>query len=667
MPRPSRASTSRSTKIPADFTILGRDVDGDPLAYSVVTPPSHGQLTGLGPAFHFTPAPNYSGDDALTVKANDGQLDSTPALVRLKINPVNDAPLANSQSVTATEDIPVSLVLVATDVDGDALTYSVVAQPAHGVLSGNPPNLTFAPQLNFNGADSFTFKVNDGAADSPTALVTLTVAPVNDAPVAEAQSLNVTHDVALAVTLRGTDVDGDALTFTVVSQPQHGTVSGAPPDVQYAPNEGFTGTDGFSFTVNDGHADSAPGLVSLTVGAGEGGAVPRNTTQLNGWSCGCGQTGASPLWFGLAAGWLLRKRRRAALSAVFGVFVALAVSDVAVASGAKTKPKSAKAAPKPKEPVPEPLPTISAPAPVPAPLPVPLVAPTGRPSLAALEVAVTVPNEKLDAAAFTDMLVTAVDQSQLFKVISASEVATLLGAERQRQLMGCGEDSCLEELVGALGARYLLQGSVGKVGANYLVTVRLFDTQHSRVLARTSLQATDASLLLNLMWSATQQTLDAAAATLPEEEAKRWRDRPQHEPAVAAAPERSKLGLAATGVFGYQPLAASGTRSSVGGEVDLTWRIGRLDLSAGVVISPSPGARLSAAFALFAGRQRLALAVRGTAFPLSGVYGGGPAVVYEFALTPMWGIRAIMGADFYGGTGQLVVALLGGLGAEVHF
>ena len=74
--------------------------------------------------------------------------------------------------------------LPATDADGDPLTYSIVEQPAHGALSGSGASRTYTPAPNYNGPDSFTFEANDGTADSNTATVSLTVLPVNDAPVA---------------------------------------------------------------------------------------------------------------------------------------------------------------------------------------------------------------------------------------------------------------------------------------------------------------------------------------------------------------------------------------------------------------------------------------------------------------------------------------------------
>src|SRR5207248_2655808 len=157
---------------------------------------------------------------------NDGTVDSTAATVSLTVVHVNHAPVAAAQTATTAEDTAKAIVLTATDADGDPLTYSVVAGPAHGALSGVVPNRTYTPAANYNGPDSVTFKANDGTLNSNVATVTLTVTPVNDAPIATAQSVTTNQDTAKAISLTASDVDGDTLTYVVVTAPTHGTLSG---------------------------------------------------------------------------------------------------------------------------------------------------------------------------------------------------------------------------------------------------------------------------------------------------------------------------------------------------------------------------------------------------------------------------------------------------------
>ena len=260
-------SVTTAEDAPVVITLSGTDVDGAALTYVVVSGPANGVLSGNAPALTYTPNANYNGADSFTFKVNDGQTDSAAATVSISVTPVNDIPIANPQSVTTAEDAAIAITLSGSDIEGGSLTYSVVSAPAHGTLSGTAPNLTYTPATNYNGPDSFTFKVNDGQADSGAATVSITVSAVNDAPVANAQSVTTSQDVAVAITLTGTDVDGGSLTYSVLSAPTHGTLSGTAPNLTYTPAANYNGSDSFTFKVNDGQADSAAAAVSITVTA----------------------------------------------------------------------------------------------------------------------------------------------------------------------------------------------------------------------------------------------------------------------------------------------------------------------------------------------------------------------------------------------------------------
>ncbi len=251
-----------------DITLAGSDIDtGDTLGFAVASQPAHGSVTLLGAVATYTPEANYNGVDSFTFTANDGTADSAPALVSLTVSPVNDAPSAIAGSATVSEDGTVDITLAGSDIDtGDTLGFAVASQPAHGSVSLLGAVATYTPEANYNGADSFTFKVNDGTADSAPALVSLTVASVNDAPSAIAGSATVSEDGTVDITLTGSDIDpGDTLGFAVASQPAHGSVTLLGAVATYTPEANYNGVDSFTFTANDGTAGSAPALVSLTV------------------------------------------------------------------------------------------------------------------------------------------------------------------------------------------------------------------------------------------------------------------------------------------------------------------------------------------------------------------------------------------------------------------
>lgn len=94
----------------------------------------------------------------------------------------NTPPVAYSQSLSTLEDLSTDIILKGSDAEGNALIYTVVNGPAYGALSGPGPNLTYTPAPNYNGQDQFTFKVNDGLADSSLATVNISVIAVNDPP-----------------------------------------------------------------------------------------------------------------------------------------------------------------------------------------------------------------------------------------------------------------------------------------------------------------------------------------------------------------------------------------------------------------------------------------------------------------------------------------------------
>ncbi len=180
------------------------------------------------------------------------------------VEPVNDAPVADDQLVGSRINGSRSITLTASDVELDPLTYAVVTGPAHGTLTGAAPNLIYTPDTDYQGLDSFTFRAHDDTDPSNLATVTIDVA-VNHLPEAIPQAITLDEDSPQAITLSGTDLDADLLSYHIVDPPQNGTLSGTVPDLVYTPNADYYGWDAFTFLVNDGTDDSLSATVSLTI------------------------------------------------------------------------------------------------------------------------------------------------------------------------------------------------------------------------------------------------------------------------------------------------------------------------------------------------------------------------------------------------------------------
>ncbi|MBE4751653.1 tandem-95 repeat protein [Corallococcus sp. ZKHCc1 1396] len=175
----------------------------------------------------------------------------------------NSAPTVEDVHATTPEDTSVDITIPAADPDGDALAFSYTT-PGNGTLTLSGATVTYTPNANFAGEDTFQVMVSDGKKQA-TATVSVTVTPVNDAPVAASAAVTVGYNTSTPITLAATDVDGDALTYTVTTPPVYGTLSGTGAQLLYTPAVDFQGEDPFTFTASDGALTSNAATVSITV------------------------------------------------------------------------------------------------------------------------------------------------------------------------------------------------------------------------------------------------------------------------------------------------------------------------------------------------------------------------------------------------------------------
>ncbi len=127
----------------------------------------------------FTSPGDYQLQASYLLSANHA---ASTATASISVAGTNTAPVAYNQNISVDENSTVNITLTGSDADGDSLSYALVTQPAHGSLSGSAPNVTYTPDIDYFGNDSFTFKVNDGTVDSPLATVNITVSEETPAP-----------------------------------------------------------------------------------------------------------------------------------------------------------------------------------------------------------------------------------------------------------------------------------------------------------------------------------------------------------------------------------------------------------------------------------------------------------------------------------------------------
>ncbi|EPR3582994.1 Ig-like domain-containing protein [Vibrio alginolyticus] len=225
------------------------------------------------------PTANVNGQHSFTYMLTDsGQAVSVPATVTLNITPVNDAPVAVDNSAQLLEGGSFEVNVLGNDSDADVgdsfelTSVTVVDTPAHGSVNVTASGaIVYNPNENYFGEDSFTYTVADLAgAVSNAATVTMTVTPVNDAPMAQAQSQTLDEDNSLVITLVGSDIDNDddTLQYLITEQVSHGVLEQLTNNSwRYTPEADFNGSDFFLFKVNDGDLDSTEVRVDLTVNA----------------------------------------------------------------------------------------------------------------------------------------------------------------------------------------------------------------------------------------------------------------------------------------------------------------------------------------------------------------------------------------------------------------
>ncbi len=265
--------------------VLGNDsdVDGDSLSVITVGTPSNGAaaITGNATTVTYAPKANFHGSDSFTYVASDGNGGTDTGTVTVTVTAVddpppatvNDPPVATNDTATTAEDTAVDMRVLDndTDVEGDTLSVTAVSTTSNGTaaITDDGTTVTYTPNANFHGSDSFTYVVSDGNGGTDTGTVDVTVTAVNDPPVATNDTATTAEDtpVDIDVVANDTDVEGDTLSVTSVSTTSNGTaaITDDGTTVTYTPNANFHGSDLFTYVVSDGNGGMDTGTVNVTI------------------------------------------------------------------------------------------------------------------------------------------------------------------------------------------------------------------------------------------------------------------------------------------------------------------------------------------------------------------------------------------------------------------
>lgn len=255
------------------FTATASDVEGSPLSFTLVGAPTGANIDSLTGVFTWTPTEEQGGNPStgysFTVKVTDADGGINSQLVNVTVNEINEAPVANDDDLETDEDTPLLIELDYTDIDlpANTVTFSIVDEPENGTLSGfdsDTGEVTYTPDLNYNGDDSFTFQVNDGIDDSNVATVNIVVDPVNDAPeLAAILNQAVVAGNLLTFTANSTDVDGGTPTYSLDGNPLGSSINSSTGLFSWTP----TIADVYSFevVVSDGNGGTNSQTVWVTV------------------------------------------------------------------------------------------------------------------------------------------------------------------------------------------------------------------------------------------------------------------------------------------------------------------------------------------------------------------------------------------------------------------
>lgn len=291
------ATTGRNTPVSINVLANDRDVDGDTLALRSGTQGANGSVAINNGQVIYTPRANFTGTDTFTYTAHDGRGGERTGQVSVTVSTQqpqaqqqavavqgNAVPVARADTATVAEDRTATINVLGNDTDANNDTLSIVgfSQGANGSVSMMNNRILYTPKTNWNGTDNFTYTVADGKGGFSVGQVTVTVTPVNDAPVITNDTATTSMGQAVTVNVLSNDrdPDNDALSLSAVTAGTNGTVAIVNGQAVYTPRAGWSGSDSFTYTASDGKGGATVGRVNVTVATNAAPTVTNDTASL---------------------------------------------------------------------------------------------------------------------------------------------------------------------------------------------------------------------------------------------------------------------------------------------------------------------------------------------------------------------------------------------------